>query len=112
MAGLPTRDRMNAQPVWIAPNPTPGLLFHTGTAGSYLIMTGPGWVTGIAVNTVVTNGTLTVYDGIDATGTVMAVMDVSRQAPSPGGTAPWPFQTGLFLVLNNNADITLVAHGA
>jgi hypothetical protein len=110
MAGLPTFDRINAQPVWIAPNPTPGTLFHTGAAGSYLVASGPGWITGISVNTT-GNGSLTVYDGVDATGTVIGVIDVSKGNPSPQTAAPWPFRNGLFLVLSAAADITIVAHG-
>ena len=105
-------DRLNAMPVWIAPNPMPATLTHFNTAGSYLILSGPGWITGVEVNTTATSGTLTLYDGTDATGYVMAVIDVSKQAPSPGSGTPWPCKNGLFIVLSGNADITVVAHAA
>jgi hypothetical protein len=103
----------NAQPVWIAPNPTPGLLVHLTSAGSTLVKTGPGWITGVSVNTLATGGTatLTLYDGTDATGSVIAVIDLTKGNPSPQSAAPWPFQNGLFLVMTAAADITIVAHG-
>ena len=86
----------DAMPVWIAPNPNPGgTLSHlVGSAGgsSTLIRSGAGWVTGISVNSVATgSATMTCYDGIDATGIVIAVIDVSRSNPSPQTAAPWGF---------------------
>ena len=107
-----------AEPVWIAPNPNAGgtLTHLTGSAGgsSTLIRSGAGWITGISVNAVATgSATMTCYDGIDATGTVIAVIDVSRSNPSPQSAAPWGFQTGFFVVLSNGttgADITIVSH--
>jgi hypothetical protein len=105
-----TFDRLNATPVWIAPNPTPATLFHTGVAGSYLVASSPGWITGISVNTTAQSGTLTVYDGVDASGAVLGVIDVSKGNPNPQAASPWPFRVGLFLVLSGNADITIVAH--
>jgi hypothetical protein len=104
-----------AMPVWIAPNPNPGgTLSHIGAPGSYLIRSGAGWITGISVNSVSTGaGTLTCYDGLSATGTVIAIMDVSKGNPSPQTAAPWAFQTGFFIVLSANAtgaDLTIVSH--
>ena len=110
---LDTNDPANALPVWIAPNPNPGgTLTHISTAGNYLIRTGGGWITGISVNTPATNNSvLTVYDGLDATGTVMAVIDLSKSNPSAQSAAPWGFTLGLFLSLvGNAADVTLVSH--
>jgi hypothetical protein len=108
-----TTDPANAEPVWIAPNPTPGTLVHLTSAGSTLVKTGPGWITGVSVNTLATGGTasLTFYDGIDATGFVIAVIDLTKGNPSPQSAAPWPFQNGLFLVMTAAADVTIVAHG-
>jgi hypothetical protein len=107
-----------AEPVWIAPNPNPGsTLSHivgTAAAQSVLIRSGPGWITGISVNSVATgSATLTCYDGTDATGTVIAVIDISKGNPSPQTAAPWGFQTGFFVVVSNGsagADITIVSH--
>jgi hypothetical protein len=104
-----------AMPVWIAPNPNPGAtLSHINAPGSYLIRSGAGWITGISVNSVSTGaGTLTCYDGVDTTGTVIAVIDVSKGNPSPQTAAPWGFKTGFFIVLSANAtgvDLTIVSH--
>jgi hypothetical protein len=107
-----------AEPVWIAPNPnTGGTLTHivgTAAAQSVLIRSGAGWITGVSVNSVATgSATLTCYDGIDATGTVIAVIDISKGNPSPQSAAPWGFQTGFFAVVSNGsagADITIVSH--
>jgi hypothetical protein len=108
----------DAMPVWIAPNPNPGgTLTHiagTAAAQSQLIRTGAGWITGVSVNSVATgSATMTCYDGIDATGTVIAVIDISKSNPSPQTAAPWGFATGFFVVLSNGsggADITIVSH--
>ena len=104
-----------AMPVWIAPNPNPGAtLSHIAAPGSYLIRSGAGWITGISVNSVSSGGgSLTCYDGIDATGAIIAVMDVSKGNPSPQTAAPWGFKVGFFIVLSANAigaDLTIVSH--
>src|SRR6516164_92563 len=95
-----------AIPVYMAPNPNPGATqtHLTGSAGgsSTLIRSGAGWITGITVNSMATGtATMTCYDGLDATGSVIAVIDVSRSNPSPQTAAPWGFQTGFFVVLSN-----------
>jgi hypothetical protein len=107
-----------ALPVWIAPNPNPGgTLTHivgTAQAQSMLIRTGAGWITGVSVNSVATGtATMTCYDGTDATGAVIGVIDISKSNPSPQTAAPWGFQTGFFVVVSNGsggADITIVSH--
>jgi hypothetical protein len=61
------------------------------------------------------NATLTCYDGLDATGVVIAVIDISRSNPSPQTAAPWGYTTGFFVVVSNGsagADITIVSHSA
>ena len=109
-----------AVPVYMAPNPNPGgtqtHLVGTAAAQSMLIRSGPGWITGITVNSVATgSASLTCYDGLDATGTVIAVIDISKSNPSPQTAAPWGFNTGFFVVISNGsagADITIVSHSA
>ena len=107
-----TQVSQAAVPVWIAPNPNPGgTLTHIATAGSYLLRSGAGWITGISVNTTAVNAQLTCYDGTDTTGSVIAVLDVSKGNPSPQTAAPWGFTTGFFVVLTGgNADLTIVSH--
>jgi hypothetical protein len=112
-----TQVSQAAVPVWIAPNPNPGgTLTHISTPGSYLVRSGAGWITGISVNSVSSGGgTLTCYDGIDATGAIIAVIDVSKGNPSPQTAAPWGFSTGFFVVLSANAtgaDLSIVSHSA
>jgi hypothetical protein len=109
-----------AVPVYMAPNPNPGgtqtHLTGTAAAQSLLIRSGAGWITGITVNSVATgSATLTCYDGLDATGSVIAVIDISKSNPSPQTAAPWGFSTGFFVVISNGsagADITIVSHSA
>jgi len=109
-----------AMPVYMAPNPNPGgtqtHIVGAAVAQSILIRSGPGWITGITVNSVATgNATLTCYDGLDATGVVIAVIDISRSNPSPQTAAPWGYTTGFFVVVSNGsagADITIVSHSA
>ena len=109
-----------AIPVYMAPNPNPGATqtHLTGSAGgsSTLIRSGAGWITGITVNSMATgSATMTCYDGVDATGTVIAVIDVSRSNPSPQTAAPWGFTTGFFVVFSSGtggADVTIVSHSA
>jgi hypothetical protein len=110
-----TQVSQAAVPVWIAPNPNPGgTLTHISAPGSYLVRSGAGWITGISVNSVATgSATMTCYDGLDATGTVIAVIDVSKGNPSPQTAAPWGFSTGFFMVLSagaTGADLTIVSH--
>jgi len=107
-----------AIPVYMAPNPNPGATqtHLTGSAGgsSTLIRSGAGWITGITVNSMATGtATMTCYDGLDATGSVIAVIDVSRSNPSPQTAAPWGFNTGFFVVFSSGtggADVTIISH--
>src|SRR6516164_9749670 len=99
-----------------SPGGTQTPLTGSAAGSSTLIRTGAGWVTGITVNSIATgSATMTCYDGLDATGTVIAVIDVSKSNPSPQTAAPWGFNTGFFVVLSNGttgADITIVSHSA
>jgi|SRR5215467_3419620 len=83
-------------------------LTHLTTAGSYLIASRPGFLSEVSINTTGASGSLVLYDGIDATGAVMAVIDISKGNPSSGNSTPWPFKTGLFAVLSAAADITIL----
>ena len=76
-------------------------------AGSLLIKTGKGYISTFSINTAAT-GSLTIYDGINATGTVIAVIDTSKNTAN-SAFSPWPIQTGLFVVLVGNADITIIS---
>jgi len=100
-----------AAPVWITTNPEGEQVkvTHLTNTGNYLIKTGSGFITDISVNTPANSGTLTIYDGVNASGAVLAVIDVSKNTQSGSGSSPWPFATGLFAVLNGNADVTILS---
>lgn len=87
--------------------PPPAVLTHLGAAAQQLIKTGPGQVLSISI-THGAGATLIVYDGLDATGAVMANID-TNQVYYSFGPAPWPFKTGLFVVLNQAAGVTIVS---
>jgi hypothetical protein len=106
----PTENPANAQPVWLAPNPNGQTLTHLSAAGSTLIKTGSGWISSIAVNTAATSGSLRVYDGVDATGAVIGVLDVSKNGAGITGSTPWAYHVGLYVVLSGTADVTIVSH--
>jgi hypothetical protein len=113
MKGPPNFDRFNAQPVWLCPSPagSPIKLTHIAAAGSYLIEDGWGFLMEVSINTTASSGSLTLYDGLDATGNVMAVIDVTKNNPSASNNTPWPFNTGLFVVLSGGADVTILNWG-
>jgi hypothetical protein len=96
-----------ASPIWLAPPPAGVTLTHINAAGSLLIKTGKGYISTISINTAAT-GSLTIYDGINATGAVIAVIDTSKNTAN-SALSPWPIQTGLFIVLVGNADITIIS---
>jgi hypothetical protein len=93
-----------AVPMWSAPPPS-GVLTHLAAAGSRLIKTGAGALASLNVNTGAA-GTLTVRDGLDATGAVLGVIDTTARGFIP---APWSFSTGLYVTQAGAADLTLVS---
>lgn len=54
---------------------------HTHVDDTALVQSGPGALHSIVVNGLTTAGDITVYDGVDATGTVIAVLHLSTQPP-------------------------------
>ena len=107
---VPNLNPYNASPVWLAPDPRGAVLTHISANGSKLIKSGTGWISTISINTAAT-GTMTVYDGVDASGAVMAVIDVSKGTSNVPIVTPWPFQVGCFIVLAaSGSDITIITH--
>jgi hypothetical protein len=102
------RGAQYAMPIWIAPDPGGSTLTHRNAAGNQLIKTGPGWISVMSINTSAV-GTLTIYDGIDASGAVLGVIDTSKNTTN-SALMPWPFQVGLFIAQVGTADITLITH--
>jgi len=100
----------NANPVWLTPDPRGAAVTHIAANGSTLIKVGGGWISTISINTAAV-GTMTIYDGTDATGTVMAVIDVSKSTVNVAVVTPWPFKVGCFVVVSaSGSDITIITH--
>lgn len=87
--------------------PPPSVLTRIATQSSVLIKTGPGLILSIAINQTA-GANFTVYDGIDATGAIMAVINTNSIGYN-FGPAPWPFHTGLFVNLSQNAGVTVIS---
>ena len=98
----------SATPVWLSPSGLSQLAHFNTPQSGLLLATGPGWMTHISINTPSTSGSLTLYDGIDATGSVMAIFDTSKSNINSGGMMPWPYQNGLFVTMTGTADVTIV----
>ena|SRR5262252_9311311 len=100
----------NANPVWLTPDPRGAVVTHIAANGSTLIKAGGGWISTISINTAAV-GTMTIYDGTDATGMVMAVIDVSKSTVNVAVVTPWPFKVGCFVVVSaTGSDITIITH--
>ena len=85
---------------------------HTNltTADTHLIRTGPGALVGIIVNSAVATGTITVYDGLDASGVEIATITYPATLLNNHGTFPYFVQltTGLTVVTSQAFDLTVV----
>jgi hypothetical protein len=87
---------------------------HITGLGNNLLKIGPGNLDTVVINTSPTAaGTATIYDGIDATGTVIAVITIrapsTQQTPMSLDYRGVAFSTGLFIVTASNAgDLTVI----
>lgn len=89
----PTRSPSNATPVFLAPAQGAQVL-NVPNLGDYLVLDGPGYLSGLYVNTPADGASLTLYDGTDTDGVVLGVWDISRQ----GALAlAIPFAVGLYV---------------
>src|ERR1700727_451167 len=75
--------------------------------GNLLLKSGAGSFVGVTINTHIAAGVLKVYDGIDATGTLLCTIDLS------GGTASLQYgigcAVGVFAVMSGaSADVTIL----
>jgi len=99
----------SAIPVWIAPAPAASgaKTKNITTNGNTLVKTGAGSATWMSVNTGGVTSTAKLYDGTDATGTLLGTFSTTAQNGIPINL---PFSTGLFVVTAGGgaaADITL-----
>lgn len=80
--------------------------FHISAVNTGTIKSAPGSLFSVVINTKIASGVLTLYDNVNPTGTVIAVVDCS------GGTNglryDLDFATGLsYALAGGNADITI-----
>jgi hypothetical protein len=83
---------------------------HLTTAATTLIKTGPGYLGSITINTLAASAVITVYDGIDATGAVIAVITNPGTLVIEGPQSAFygvGFSTGLITVTTGTQDITV-----
>lgn len=79
--------------------------FHISATGSALILANQGNVAAVNVNTGASSAVLTLYDGLDNTGNVAAVIDASSSCSK---VYLVHFHTGIYYTLaGGNADITI-----
>lgn len=88
--------------MWNAPAPSQTIT-HLAAAGSTLIKTGAGALLAINSNDNAA-GQLSIYDGLSAAGTLLAVVDTTARGYIP---MPLKFTTGLFVVKTTADDITI-----
>lgn len=83
---------------------------HLTTAASTLIKTGPGYLASVTINTLAASAVITVYDGIDNTGAVIAVITNPATLLIEGPQSAFygvGFVTGLYTVTTGTQDITI-----
>jgi len=80
--------------------------YHIASAGSHQVKTGRGRLESIVINTTA-NGSITVYDGTDNTGRVIAILkaSIAEQDLCFHGTI---FLNGLFVVTAGASDISVL----
>ena len=85
------------------------LVKNIATATTTLVKTGAGTFFGLSINTGGAGSDAKVYDGIDATGTLLGTFATAAQGVinAPGGG--WNFVTGLCVVTENGsaANVTI-----
>jgi hypothetical protein len=75
---------------------------HAAVSADALVKTGPGAVVGVVLTAAdAVDGSLILYDGLSATGTVLLTLKAAKlTSASFTPVAPWPFSVGCY------ADIT------
>jgi len=103
-----TRAAAFATPVFLVP-PVGAAVKNVATATTTLVKTGPGTLLGVSINTGGAGSDFKVYDGLDATGTLLGTFSSAAQGVInlPGGGIN--FLVGLCVVTENGtpANITI-----
>lgn len=84
----------------------PGKLYNIATADTYLVHTGGGSLRHITVNGGTLTGTIAIYDGVDADGTLLGTIG-ANQANGNVYLYDGELTTGLCIVTSANVDITV-----
>lgn len=80
---------------------------HLTAAGSTLISGAAGIYFGLSVNTGASTATVTLYDGIDTSGTVIGVFTAAAAASFLAPMVGRKFSTGLYAVVTGAPDLTV-----
>lgn len=102
MSGNDQSKAANALPAWLAPAPGQKLT-HMAAPGAVLVKSGAGQFISLNVNTPAA-GSLTVRDGVDAGGPILAQFSTAN---ANFLVVNWAFATGLFVTLAGAADISI-----
>jgi hypothetical protein len=96
-----------ATPLSVYGVPAPSqTLHHLSTAGNHLLQTGHCTFAGFSVNTGQASATMTLYDGVDATGTLLGVFDCAV-ADEGMRRFDWALTNGCFVVIVGTPDLTV-----
>jgi hypothetical protein len=81
-------------------------LTHVVATASKLIATGDGVLFGLNINTPKQGGVCSIYDGIDPTGTLLGVVDITTNGVVEFSGGGWRFHVGLFVNPTGGGDLT------
>lgn len=100
----PTRSPAFAMPIYFAPAPGASS-YNVAAAATSEIYAGPGYVTGVSINTGVAGKTVKLYDGDPgAAGVLLGTWSAAAQN-SVGVQVP--FAGSLWIVTDGTADVTI-----
>ena len=119
MSDFPNKqsNAAGAIPVWNAPPPAgsgraPQAPVNIISDTTTLVHTGPGVFYGLGVNTPHAGATAKVYDGIDASGTLLGTFSLVAAGPNNAVGGGYDFTTGLTIVTAGGPTDITVSYGA
>ena len=103
-----SQDPLQATPVWLSPVVSQ-IITYIARSGDLSIHRDPCILWGYTSNSFRNRATLTIFDGLDDTGTLIGNFDISGvyAMSFPGGGLY--LRTGLFITTYRGADLTLVS---
>lgn len=100
----PTRSAAFATPIFFVPAPGASS-YNVAAAATAEIYAGPGYVTGVSINTGVAGKTVKLYDGDPGAGGVL--LGTWSAAAQNAVTVQVPFAGSLWIVTDGVADVTI-----